>query len=68
MSTFDHNIEREVAHERRRIINILSSLPAPVQSANLREGYDYLFARADRRARITVMSKLGHTKEDKLSE
>lgn len=61
----DDKLNAAIAKETRRVLNILRAMPMPVQATNLREGYEHLFARAHRRATITVLSTYEPRKEGK---
>lgn len=53
----DGRIEAEIKKEKRRIIDILHNLPAPINHHPGTAAINNMFASAERRARITVLSK-----------
>ncbi len=52
----DRNIERLIKKEHQRVLNILRAMPIPINPHLTGVEIDNIFARAERRARITVLS------------
>lgn len=52
----DRTIERLIQKEHRRVLNILRAMPMPINPHLTGVDIDNIFARAERRARITVLS------------